>query len=84
MRYLYEVDVDDPMLYDLVVSTERFGYDAAVEMNEVAVRHPVLATTEHAKKALSDLKQRLQRQANEAKRRADDPSHGFQRIMDRS
>src|SRR5712691_6425001 len=46
MRYLYEVDVADPLLYDLVVSTERFGYDAAVEMIEIAMRHPALTTTE--------------------------------------
>src|SRR5256885_3475448 len=36
MRYLYEVDLADPMLYDLTISTERVGYDAAVEMIETS------------------------------------------------
>jgi cytidylate kinase len=53
MRYLYEVDVADPMLYDLMVSTERFGYDAAVEMIEIAVRHPALTATEAGRAAVA-------------------------------
>lgn len=46
MRYLYEVDVDDPALYDIVVSTEKLPQDAVVEMVERTVRHPSLAMTE--------------------------------------
>src|SRR5216684_4074809 len=53
MRYLYEVDVADPMLYDLVVSTERFGYDAAVEMIEIAVHRPALATTDEGRRIVA-------------------------------
>ena len=53
MRYLYEVDVADPMLYDLVVSTERFGYDAAVELIEVAVHRPALATTDEGRRIVA-------------------------------
>src|SRR5713101_4022463 len=37
MKYLYEVDLADPMLYDLTVSTERLPYDAVVEMIESAI-----------------------------------------------
>jgi cytidylate kinase len=49
MRYLYEVDLADPMLYDLTLSTDRLSYDAAVEMIETAVRRPEMATTDSAR-----------------------------------
>src|SRR5437773_3796940 len=49
MRYLYEVDVADPSLYDLVVNTEKLRYEAAVEMIERAVRRPEMATTDAAR-----------------------------------
>ena len=32
MRYLYEVDIADPALYDLVINTEKLSIDAAVEL----------------------------------------------------
>lgn len=50
MRYLYEVDLADPMLYDFTLSTERLTYEAAVEMIETAVRRPEVATTEIARR----------------------------------
>src|SRR5919109_4252685 len=53
MRYLYEVDLDDPSLYDLVINTERLRYEAAVEMIERAVRRPELATTEEGRQLLA-------------------------------
>jgi len=53
MRYLYEVDIDDPTLYDLVVNTEKLRCEAVVEMIETAVRRPEMATTESARKALA-------------------------------
>jgi cytidylate kinase len=52
MRYLYEVDIDDPTLYDLVVNTEKLRCEAVVEMIETAVRRPEMATTEVARKTL--------------------------------
>jgi cytidylate kinase len=53
MRYLYEVDLDDPSLYDLVVNTEKLRYDAAVDMVERAVRRPEMATTEDGRRLLA-------------------------------
>ena len=53
MRYLYEVDVADPALYDLVVSTERLGYDAAVDMVEAAMRRAELATTDTGRRIVA-------------------------------
>jgi cytidylate kinase len=45
MRYLYEVDLADPALYDLVVSTERLSTEAAAELIAgVAVRSELAAT----------------------------------------
>src|SRR5438445_5290200 len=46
MRYLYEVDVADPALYEIVVNTEKLSYDAAVEMIERVARHSNVATTD--------------------------------------
>jgi cytidylate kinase len=53
MRYLYEVDLADPMLYDLTVSTERLGYDAVVEMIQAAVSRPEMTTTDAARRTVA-------------------------------
>jgi len=53
MRYLYEVDVADPSLYDLVINTEKLRYEAAVEMVERAVRRPEMATTDAARRIVA-------------------------------
>lgn len=54
MRYLYEVDLDDPTLYDLVINTEKLPLEVAVETIERAVRHPALATTEAGRQVVAD------------------------------
>jgi len=53
MRYLYEVDLADPMLYEMTVSTERLGYDAVVEMIESAIRRPEMATSDSARRTVA-------------------------------
>jgi cytidylate kinase len=53
MRYLYEVDIADPALYDLVVNSEKLRYEAAVEMIERAVRRPEMATTDAARRVVA-------------------------------
>ena len=45
MRYLYEVDVDDAALYDVVINTEKLPYKAAAEMIETGARRSEMATT---------------------------------------
>src|SRR4030095_10167864 len=40
MRYLYEVDIADPTLYELTVNTEKMKYDAVVAVLEALVRRP--------------------------------------------
>lgn len=49
MRYLYEVDLGDPSLYDITVSMEHLNTEAVVQMIESAARRPELATTESSR-----------------------------------
>jgi len=51
MRYLYEVDVKDPALYDLVINTEKLSIDASVELIAGTLQRPELA--DHAGRASS-------------------------------
>jgi cytidylate kinase len=53
MRYLYEVDINDPMLYELILNTERVTYDAAVEMIHTVVRRPEMATTDAGRRLVA-------------------------------
>lgn len=53
MRYLYEVDIGDPALYDVVINTEKLPYEAAVEMIERVVRRPELVTMETGRKVVA-------------------------------
>jgi cytidylate kinase len=46
MRYLYEVDIDDPSIYDLVVNTEKVRHDAVADMIERVIRRPEMTTTD--------------------------------------
>ncbi len=46
MRYLYEVDVADPTLYDLIINAEKLTQDAAIDIIVQAGRRPEVATTE--------------------------------------
>ena len=54
MRYLYEVDLRDPSLYDLVVNTEKLSIDATVEMVAAMLQRPELATTPEAQQFVTD------------------------------
>jgi cytidylate kinase len=49
MRYLYEVDLGDPSLYDITVSMEHLNTEAVVQMIESAARRPELTTTESSR-----------------------------------
>jgi len=53
MRYLYEVDINDPMLYELMVNTERQTYDSVVQMLETVVRRPEMVTTDASRKLVA-------------------------------
>jgi cytidylate kinase len=54
MWYLYEVDVHDSALYDLVVNTENLSAESAVELIGGLARRPELATTAPAAQLVAD------------------------------
>jgi len=54
MRYLYEVDIGDPSLYDLMINTEKLTCPAAVQMIADVVRRPELQTTEAGTRVVAD------------------------------
>ena len=53
MRYLYEVDIADPMLYELIVNTEQVKHDAVVQMLEAQAHRPEMATTETGRQTIA-------------------------------
>jgi cytidylate kinase len=54
MRYLYEVDLADPSLYDLVINTEKVAMASAVELIATLVGRPELQTTEAGAQLVAD------------------------------
>ena len=54
MRYLHEVDVRDPALYDLVINTEKLSIDAAVELIAGVLQRPDMATTPASQQIVAD------------------------------
>ncbi len=54
MRYLYEVDLADPTLYDLVINTENLKVATAVELLAGVVDRPELRTTEAGAQLVAD------------------------------
>ena len=54
MRYLYDVDVADPALYDLLINTEKLLAAAAIDLISDVVRRPELQTTPAAAQIVAD------------------------------
>jgi cytidylate kinase len=54
MRYLYEVGITDPGLYDLVINTEKLSVAAAVGVIAGVVGQPELATTPTSAQFVAD------------------------------
>ena len=54
MRYLYEADLRDPALYDLVLSTERLTTEAAVQVLAALAGRPELAPSPAARQLVAD------------------------------
>jgi hypothetical protein len=54
MRYLCDVDLNDPRLYDVMLNTERLTFDAAVALLIDLVGRPELLTTEAGKQVVTD------------------------------
>ena len=53
MRYLYETDIEDPALYELIVNTEKLSTAAVVEVLAGLVQRPEMATTDAGRKLVA-------------------------------
>jgi cytidylate kinase len=53
MRYLYEVDIADPMLYELIVNTEQVRHEAVVQMLEALAHRPEMTTSETGRQTIA-------------------------------
>ncbi|HVQ75733.1 MAG TPA: cytidylate kinase family protein [Candidatus Binatia bacterium] len=54
MRYLYEVDIRDAQLYDLVINTERISVDSAVDLIGRMATRSELVTSPAGKQVVAD------------------------------
>lgn len=54
MRYLYEVDIDEPTLYDIIVNTEKLPTEALVDMIDRVARNGALGTTATGRQVVAD------------------------------
>ena len=54
MRYLYEVGITDPALYDLVINTEKLSVASAGDLIVALLSRPELATTPAAAQLVAD------------------------------
>lgn len=54
MRYLFEVDLRDPALYDLVINTEKMTVEAAADLVATLARRPELRSTPEATQLVAD------------------------------
>ena len=54
MRYLFDADVKDPGLYDILINTAGFSRAAAVELLAEVARRPELVTTDAARQLVAD------------------------------
>ncbi len=54
MRYLYEADLTDPALYELMINTEKLVVAAAIEVIAGVARRPEMQTTEAGAQLVAD------------------------------
>lgn len=54
MRYLFDADIKDPGLYDILINTAGFSRAAAVELLAEVARRPEFATTDAARELVAD------------------------------
>jgi cytidylate kinase len=54
MRYLFDADVKDPNLYDILINTAAFSREAAVNLLADVARRPELVTTDAARQLVGD------------------------------
>jgi cytidylate kinase len=54
MRYLFDADIKDPGLYDILINTAGFSRPASVELLAEVARRPEFATTDAARQLVAD------------------------------
>jgi hypothetical protein len=54
MRYLFDADVKDPSLYDILINTAAFSREAAVALLADVTRRPEFATMDAARDLVAD------------------------------
>ena len=54
MRYLFDADIKDPGLYDILINTAVLSRAAAVELLAEVARRPEFATTDAARELVAD------------------------------
>jgi cytidylate kinase len=54
MRYLFDADVKDPNLYDILINTAAFSREGAVNLLADVARRPELVTTDAARQLVGD------------------------------
>ena len=55
VRFLYHVDLENPLLYDLVVNTDRLDIEQGARLVQQAMQHPRFESTEASRVAMKDL-----------------------------
>ncbi len=55
MKFLYRVDLDDPLLYDVAINTERVSVDGGVRITREALQNEFVKPTERSCAAVRDL-----------------------------
>jgi cytidylate kinase len=55
VRFLYHVDWDDPLVYDLVINTDRIGAEEGARLAQRALEQDHFQSTERSRRALRDL-----------------------------
>jgi cytidylate kinase len=55
VRFLHHVDWEDPLVYDLVINTDRIGAEEGVRLAERALEHDRFRSTESSRRTLTDL-----------------------------
>jgi cytidylate kinase len=53
--FLYHVDLENPLLYDLVINTDRLEAEAGTRLVEQALQHPRFRSTEASRLTMRDL-----------------------------
>jgi cytidylate kinase len=55
VRFLYHVDLENPLLYDLVINTDRLEVEEGARLVQQALQHPRFRSTEASRLTMRDL-----------------------------